>query len=78
MMRLVSIVYSREVIQLSTTFDYPPIPVRNFDWSAIDANTYDADYDYEAGRYTSKSPHGTGASELDAINDLLDQIEERQ
>lgn len=75
--RLLSIVSTREVIHLSTEFVYPPIPCRNFDWSAIDGNTYDADYDYESGCYTSTSPHGTGQSEIEAVNDLIEKIEEQ-
>jgi hypothetical protein len=78
MTRHASLVATREEIELITTFVYPPIPIRSMDWSAIDGNTYDADYDYEAGCYVSHSPHGTGPTELAAINDLFDQLEERR
>jgi len=77
MTRLFSIVSTRATVELSTEFVCPPIPFRGFDWSAIDSNTYDADFDYESGCFTSKSPQGTGATEFEAINDLLDQIEEK-
>ena len=76
MTRILSVVSTREVIHLSTNFDYPPIPVRSFDWSAIDANTYDADCDQDG--YFSTSPTGRGETEHEAIADLLDQLEERQ
>jgi hypothetical protein len=56
-------------IKVRTTFEYPPIPVRSFDWSAIDDDTYD-------GADDSNCPIGHGATEQDAIADLLDQIEE--
>lgn len=52
-------------MNIKTSFDYPPIPIRQFDWSAIDDN-------YDLG-----SPIGHGATEQEAIQDLLDQIEER-
>ena len=45
--RLVSLIATREVLHLSTCFDYPPIPIRSLDWSAIDSNTYDASYEGE-------------------------------
>jgi hypothetical protein len=76
MERRVSLLATREEIVLSTAYVYPPIPTRAFDWSAIDANTYDADYDYERGRYTSSSPQGTGATEQEAIDSLFDGLEE--
>ena len=50
-----------------TSFDYPPIPVRRFDWSAIDDDTYD-------GAEDSCCPVGHGATEQEAIDDLLDQL----
>jgi hypothetical protein len=56
-------------IKIRTTFEYPPIPVRSFDWSAIDDDTYD-------GADDSSCPIGHGATEQDAIDDLLDQLEE--
>lgn len=60
-------------IELATNFDYPPIPVRNLDWSAIDSNTYDADCDQDG--YFSTSSCGRGATKMEAVGDLLDQLE---
>jgi hypothetical protein len=76
--RLVCLISTREVIHLSTTFVYPPIPVRTMDWSAIDENTYDASYEGEdeSGEHWSQGPHGTGTTEQEAIDVLFDQIEE--
>jgi hypothetical protein len=54
-------------IKVRTSFDYPPIPVRGVDWSAVDDRTYDGE-GCEIGR---------GATEQEAIDDLLEQIEER-
>jgi hypothetical protein len=54
-------------LTVHTNFDYPPIPVRSFDWSAIDDETYDG----------VGCPVGHGPTEQEAINDLLAQIEER-
>ena len=54
-----------QVMKIRTTFVYPPIPIRQFDWSAVED-------DYEPG-----CPHGTGATEQEAIADLMAQIEER-
>jgi hypothetical protein len=50
---------------IKTTFYPPPIPDRRFDWLAIDDNTYDG----------PGSPIGTGATEQEAIADLLEQLE---
>lgn len=61
-------------MKISTHFEYPPIPIRSFDWSAIDADTYDADCD-QAG-FFSTCPVGYGATEQEAIEDLLSQIED--
>ena len=45
--------------KIVTSFVYPPIPVRNFDWCAYRDGTE------ETGRY------GYGATEADAIAELL-------
>lgn len=51
---------------IKTDFIYPPIPTRNFDWqAALDG--------YDAG-----DPLGHGATEIEAIQDLLTQLEERE
>lgn len=53
-------------MKITTSFDYPPIPIRNYDWSAIDSNAYDGE----------GSLIGHGATEQDAIADLLGQMKE--
>lgn len=49
-----------------TEFVYPPIPIRDFDWSAVDGDTYD-------GAPDSGNRHqvGCGRTEKEAIADLL-------
>jgi hypothetical protein len=58
-------------VKIKTEHVYPPIPDRSFDWSAIDDDTYDG----------PGSPVGRGATEAEAIADLLskkdEQLEER-
>jgi hypothetical protein len=61
-------------IKVSTTFENPPIPIRSMDWSAVDSNTYDADCDQD-GFFTT-CLIGRGATELEAVFDLLEQIGE--
>ncbi len=51
--------------KIITKHEYPPIPVRMFDWSARREG-------YEPGE-----PYGTGATEAEAIADLLDAEAER-
>jgi hypothetical protein len=60
-------------IRIHTTHVYPPIPVRSFDWSAVDDN-YDCDCDQEG--FFSNCPIGYGATEEEAIADLIERIEE--
>lgn len=52
---------------VETNFEYPPIPIRSFDWAAVTS-----EYDGEG------CPIGRGETEEEAIADLLAQIEERQ
>jgi len=47
-----------------TTHDYPPIPIRNWDWSACRA-------DYDEGDLI-----GYGRTEQDAIDDLIEMEKE--
>jgi hypothetical protein len=49
-------------IKIKTHHSHPPIPVRNFDWDAVEDN-------YEPGR-----PIGRGVTEQEAIDDLLEQL----
>ena len=69
------IIATRELIDLHVGEAFPPIPIRNYDYSAIDANTYDVDY--EGGEYEvfRGGLIGYGPTPVDAINDLLDQLE---
>lgn len=53
-----------------TSFEYPPIPVREFDWSAVTD-----DYD---GAPDANCPVGHGATEQAALDDLLEQLAERR
>jgi hypothetical protein len=55
-----------ETMKIKTEHVYPPIPIRSFDWSAIDDDTYDG----------PGSRMGWGATEQEAIKDLMDQLEE--
>ena len=52
-------------MKIITKYEFPPIPDRSMDWSAIDDDTY------EGGK-----PVGRGATEQEAIDDLLEQVEE--
>jgi hypothetical protein len=56
-------------MKIRTEFVYPPIPIRAFDWSAVDDDTYD-------GAEDSHCPIGYGATEEEAVEDLKRQIEE--
>jgi hypothetical protein len=56
-------------MKIRTSYGAEPIPIRAFDWSAVDDNTYD-------GAEDSHCPIGYGATERDAIDDLKRQIEE--
>lgn len=58
---------------IHTNFDYPPIPVRDMDWSAVTDN-YDCDCDQDG--FFSTSPAGHGRTEQEAIADLLEQLED--
>ena len=52
--------------KIITTHDYPPIPIRDYDWSAVRE-------DYDEGDLI-----GNGRNEQDAIDDLLDKESERK
>jgi hypothetical protein len=59
-------IHRRNGLVIQTSHDYPPIPNRNFDWSAV----LDS-YEGELG-----DPHGQGPTEEAAIADLLEQLED--
>jgi hypothetical protein len=63
-------------VKLSTSFDYPPIPIRSFDWSCIDSDTFDADWDGE--QYVTTCPIGRGPTEEAAIIDFVQQLCEKE
>jgi hypothetical protein len=52
-------------VKIKTHYDPKPIPARQFDWSAVDDDTYDGE----------GCPCGWGATEAEAIKDLQDQME---
>lgn len=53
--------------RILTAYDPKPIPLRYFDWSAVDDSTYGG----EPGE-----PIGYGATEQEAIADLLEQLDD--
>jgi len=54
---------------IHTEHDYPPIPIRSWDWSAhLD--------DYDGAPDAGWQPVGHGRTEDEAIADLLRQVEE--
>ena len=53
-----------EGASISTDYDPPPIPDRRRDWSAIDDATYDGG-----------DPVGEGETEVEAILDLIEEME---
>ena len=58
---------------IRTNNECPPIPDRRFDWSAVDLDEYDCDCDQDG--FFSLGPIGHGATEQEAIDDLLEQLE---
>jgi hypothetical protein len=51
-------------MKIRTSFEFPPVPSRDFDWCAYDDDTY------EPG-----CPVGWGATEQAAVADLLEQLQ---
>ena len=62
-------------IKIHTDHVQPPIPIRDMDWSAV-TDDYDCDCDQDG--FFSSDPVGYGRTEQDAINDLLEQLEDAQ
>ncbi|MBX4189695.1 hypothetical protein KW791_00135 [Candidatus Parcubacteria bacterium] len=52
--------------KIITSYDYPPIPYRGWDWSAV----FD---DYDGAEDSGYQPCGRGATEQEAVKDLLEQ-----
>ena len=50
-------------MKIKTECHWPPIPIRSFDWSAVDDDTYNG----------PGSPCGWGATEAEAIADFKEQ-----
>jgi hypothetical protein len=53
-------------IKIITSYDFPPIPLRRFDWSA-----------YQDG-WEPGAPLGRGATKEAAIADPLEQLEDQE
>ena len=60
-------------MKIVTSYWAKPIPLRQFDWSAVDDN-YDCDCDQDG--FFSTCPIGYGATEQEAIDDLIEQLRE--
>jgi hypothetical protein len=54
-------------MKIKVSFEYPPIPSRNFDWLAYDDDSYDG----------PGSPLGHGPTREEAIADLLEKLEDQ-
>lgn len=61
--------------KISTHYERPPIGTRAFDWSAT-LDDYDPGEPDESGTYHGGGPIGHGATESEAIADLMQQIED--
>ena len=57
-------------VKIHTSHDYPPIPIRSMDWSAV---TDDYDGAEDSG---NRCQIGRGPTEEAAIADLLEQLED--
>jgi hypothetical protein len=58
-------------MKIRTEFIFPPIPVRDFDWTAVDDDTYDGAPDSK-----TRNQIGYGRTEEEAIKNLLEILEE--
>lgn len=56
-------------MKIVTSYWQPPIPLRQFDWSAYDADTYDG-----APDSGTRGQIGYGKTEQEAIADLIDLL----
>jgi len=61
-------------MNIKTVFVCPPIPTRNYDWQAYVDGTIDVCGDPDCG-CRSKAIVGTGATEEEAVDDLLEQLD---
>jgi hypothetical protein len=62
-------------VRIKVSCDCPPIPFRNFDYSAIDDNSFDADWDGD--HYVTSCPIGHGATASEAVIDFIEQLAAR-
>lgn len=60
-------------MKIRTRYDPKPISTNRFDWTALDEDTYDGSPDS-----LTRGEVGYGASESDAIEDLLILLEENR
>ena len=58
-------------MKIRVTFDCPPIPVRCFDWSAVDDDTYDGAEDSR-----NRNHIGYGSTAPEAVAHLLEILAE--
>lgn len=65
----------RNGVSIHTSHECPPIPIRDWDWSAV-TDDYDADCDQDG--FFSSHPVGSGPTEEAAIADLLEQLEDEE
>ena len=65
----------RHGVKVITHYNPPPIPTRNWDWSAVTDN-YEAWTDN--GEWVTTHPMGNGATEAEAIADLGEQLDEKE
>ena len=56
-------------MKIRTEYIHPPVPCRSYDWCAYDEDTYD-------GAEDSECVMGWGATEQEAIDDLLGMLKE--
>lgn len=61
--------------KIIVSFDPKPIPIRQFDYSAVTSN-YDASYEGPEDGWVANEPVGYGATEEAAVADLKEQLEE--
>lgn len=62
--------------KIVTSFVYPPIPIRKFDWCAHDEGYDPGEPDGETGQYHGGSPIGWGRTEAEAIAEYREIIGE--
>lgn len=60
-------------MKIRTSYDPKPIPTSRFDWAAVDEDTYDG-----APDSGNRNQIGYGASEAEAIADLMILLEENK